>query len=329
VNSDTSITAVSPQSPQQAAGTFDVTVSNAGGASATSAIDQFTFYAMPSVTSISPNTGPVNGGTGVALTGTHFLGATAVTFGDTQGGFIVNSDTSITAYAPGEGNPDTVSITVTTPGGTSTPTPADVYTYAAVSSGTPGAPTAVTAVAGDGLATVSFVAPSSDGGSAIESYTVLATDVSNPANGGQSVSGAASPITVTSLVDGDTYTFTVTAANVNGPGTASAPSNAVVPLSAAAPPTFHIVTASLPSAPRGAPYRIHLEAAGGPTPYKWKALDGLPPGFRLHTNGLLVGRPTVKRTPAGLYAVTVEVSTKATKTAPSQTATQVLTITVT
>jgi hypothetical protein len=329
VNSDTSITAVSPQSPQQAAGTFDVTVSNAGGTSATSAIDQFTFYAMPSVTSINPNTGPVNGGTGVALIGTHFLGATAVTFGDTQAGFYVNSDASITAFAPAEGNPDTVSITVTTPGGTSTPTPADVYTYAAVATGTPGAPTSVTAVAGDGSATVSFVTPSSDGGSPISSYTVLATDTSNPANGGQSVTGSASPIAVTSLSNGDTYTFTVTAANVNGPGTSSAPSNPVVPQSAAAPPTFHIVTASLPDAPLGTSYRVHLQATGGPAPYKWKALDGLPPGFRLHTNGILVGKPTVKRTPAGLYAVTVEVSTKATKTSPSQTATQVLMLSVT
>ena len=42
-------------------------------------------------------------------------------------------------------------------------------------------------------------------------------------------SGSGSPITVTGLTNGATYTFTVIAANTLGPGTPSAASNAVTP----------------------------------------------------------------------------------------------------
>ncbi|HUV41080.1 MAG TPA: multicopper oxidase domain-containing protein [Sedimentisphaerales bacterium] len=89
----------------------------------------------------------------------------------------------------------------------------------------PGAPTDVTAVAGDAQATVSFTAPVSDGGSAITLYTVT----SNPE--GITASGPESPITVTGLTNGTAYTFTVTATNAIGTGPASAPSNSVTPSS--------------------------------------------------------------------------------------------------
>ena len=55
VNSATQITATSPA---HAAGTIDVTVTTAGGTSATSAADNFTYVAAPTVTSISPTSGP-------------------------------------------------------------------------------------------------------------------------------------------------------------------------------------------------------------------------------------------------------------------------------
>ena len=87
----------------------------------------------------------------------------------------------------------------------------------------PGAPTGVTAVAGDGQATVSFTAPAANGGSAITSYAVTSS-------GGQTASGAASPIVVAGLTNGIAVTFTVRAVNAIGAGAASAPSAAVTPV---------------------------------------------------------------------------------------------------
>ena len=119
VNSDTSISATAPVSD---AGTFDVTVISPGGTSFPSSIDRFTFVAAPTITSLSPDSGPVSGGTVVTINGTNLSPVTSVDFGGSQVAFTVNSDTSISAYPPGiDGGPDTASVTVTSIGGTSAP----------------------------------------------------------------------------------------------------------------------------------------------------------------------------------------------------------------
>ncbi len=130
VTNDNSISATSPSS---APGTVDVTVTSPGGTSATSSADQFTFIGAPTVTHISPPSGPVSGGTSVDITGSGFTNAIVVDFGAGQPtyDFTVNSDTSITAVSPMGENPDTVSITVTTPGGTSATSSADRFDYVA------------------------------------------------------------------------------------------------------------------------------------------------------------------------------------------------------
>jgi len=126
VSADTSITAVSPMA---SAGTIDITVSSGGGTSATSSADQFTFVAFPTVSGINPNSGPVSGGTLVTITGTNFVGVTGVSFGDTPAGFSVNDSMSITATAPPVEAPDSVDVIVTTVGGTSPLSAADVFDY--------------------------------------------------------------------------------------------------------------------------------------------------------------------------------------------------------
>jgi hypothetical protein len=88
----------------------------------------------------------------------------------------------------------------------------------------PGAPTGVTANAGNGQAIVSFTAPAGNGGSSITGYTVTSTP------GNITATGSASPITITGLTNYTTYTFTVTAANAAGTGAASSPSNSVTPM---------------------------------------------------------------------------------------------------
>jgi uncharacterized protein (TIGR02145 family) len=88
----------------------------------------------------------------------------------------------------------------------------------------PGAPTSPAATAGNAQATVAFTAPGSNGGSAITGYTVR----SSP--GSFSATGASSPLVITGLTNGTSYTFTVIATNAEGNSVASAASAAVTPI---------------------------------------------------------------------------------------------------
>jgi uncharacterized protein (TIGR02145 family) len=92
----------------------------------------------------------------------------------------------------------------------------------------PNAPIIGIATAGNTQATVSFTAPSNDGGSAITSYTAT----SSPDNiiGILTQSGSGT-ILVPGLTNGTAYTFTVTATNAVGASAASAASNSVTALS--------------------------------------------------------------------------------------------------
>ncbi|MFZ0004497.1 MAG: IPT/TIG domain-containing protein [Methanoregula sp.] len=126
VVSDTQINATSPAG---SAGMVHVTVTTPGGTSATSSADEFTyFYPAPVVTNISPDNGPVAGGTSVTVSGSGFTGATGVLFGSIPAtGFTINSDSHITATSPaGSG---IVDVIVTSPGGTSTVSSGDQFTY--------------------------------------------------------------------------------------------------------------------------------------------------------------------------------------------------------
>ena len=127
VNSDFSITAVAPAG---SAGTVDITVVTAGGTSATTVGDHFTYVAVPVVTAISPSSGSTSGGTSVTISGSGFTGATAVYFGGTAAlWFTVNSDGSITVTSPNSFFTGTVDITVVTAAGTSATSSADQFTY--------------------------------------------------------------------------------------------------------------------------------------------------------------------------------------------------------
>jgi hypothetical protein len=96
---------------------------------------------------------------------------------------------------------------------------------AAIRAVVPGAPTGASATAGSQQATVTWVAPSFTGGSALTGYTVTAVP------GGQTCSWSGGPLscTVTGLANGTAYTFEVRAVNAVGSSVASTPTASVVP----------------------------------------------------------------------------------------------------
>ncbi len=133
IKSATQITAVAPAG--KLGTTVDVTVTTANGTSATSAADQYTYTAAPTVTAVSPNSGSALGGTPVTITGTKLTGATGVNFGTVAATNVkVVSDTSVTATAPA-GTAGAVDVTVITPGGPSATSSADLFTYDGVATG--------------------------------------------------------------------------------------------------------------------------------------------------------------------------------------------------
>jgi DNA-binding beta-propeller fold protein YncE len=150
VGSDTRITATAPPG---AAATVDVTVTTPGGPSAITAADQYTYFALPTVSSVSSSAGSTSGGNTVIITGTNLTGASAVGFGAAGAtSFTVNSTTQITATAPA-GVAGIVDVTVTTPGGTSATDAADGYTYVAAPSVSAISPTSGP-TAGDTIVTI-------------------------------------------------------------------------------------------------------------------------------------------------------------------------------
>ena len=168
-----------------------------------------------------------NGGSAItSYTVTPYIGSTAQT-PITVSGSPPATSTTVTGLTNGTTYTFTVSATnangtgpASTPSNAVTPSPPTV----------PGTPTGVTATAGNGSASVSWTAPSSNGGSAITSYTVTPY-VGGVPQQSTTVSGSppATSTTVTGLTNGTSYTFIVSATNAIGTGPASAPSNAVTP----------------------------------------------------------------------------------------------------
>ncbi len=123
VVSDSSITCTTPTG---SAGTASVLVTNASGTNAANTL--YTYVAAPTVSGVSPSSGPVTGGSTLTITGTNFTGATGVTIGGTAATSVtVVSSTSITCTAPAH-SAGSVSVLVTTPGGTNAAN--TLYTYA-------------------------------------------------------------------------------------------------------------------------------------------------------------------------------------------------------
>ena len=207
---------ITATTPAHAAGAVTVTVTNPGG-QAGSLTNGFTYVTSPTVTSVSPNSGPIGGGTAVTITGTNFVSGATVTFGSNAAtNVVVVSSTSITATTPA-GNGGTVTVTVTNPGGLigslangftyiGTPT----VTSVSPNNGPTGGGTAVTITGTNFVsgATVTFGSNAATNVVVVSTTSITAT---TPA-------GSAGPVTVTvtnpgglsgNLANGFTYTTQV------------------------------------------------------------------------------------------------------------------------
>ena len=125
VDSDTRITATIPAGR----GTVSVTVTTAGGSSATGGAGRYTYFPVPTVTRVTPNSGPTSGGPTVTIRGSGFIGPTLVSFdGAMATGAQVISPTQLLAAVP-PGDQGTVHVSVVTPGGFSSVSGGDEFTY--------------------------------------------------------------------------------------------------------------------------------------------------------------------------------------------------------
>ena len=221
--------------------TFTVKANNAAGASnASSVSNSVTPYTVPDAPTIGAAVAG-NGTADVTFTAPSFNGGSAITgytVTSTPAGITGTGTVSpITVSGLTNGTSYTFTVTAANSAGSSSASSSSNSVTPSSGPTVPGAPTAVSAVRGNSQATVSFTAPASDGGSAITSYTVT----SSP--GGFMASGASSPLTVSGLTNGTSYTFTVVATNSIGSSLSSSASSSIIPATTPSAPTITGITA--------------------------------------------------------------------------------------
>jgi hypothetical protein len=293
VNSATQITATAPAGT----GTVDVRVTTVGGTSATSAADQYTYRAAPTVTALSPTSGSTAGGTSVVLTGTNFAGATAVTFGATAAsGFTVNSATQITATSPA-GSAGTVNVRVTTAGGTSATGAANQFTYTSIAL-SPSSPLTAATV---GVSYSNSVSASGGTGP----YTYAVTSGALPAGLTLASDGTLSGTPTA----GGSFNFTITATDTSNASTGSQAYALTVNA-----PTITVSPNFPPNQNVGQATNLTFTASGGTATYTWAVTAGsLPAGISLDANtGVMSGTATE----GGTFNFTLTATDSSTGTGP-------------
>lgn len=146
------------------------------------------------------------GASGVAIAFTTSSASTICTVSGSQLSFTGVGTCNLTANQAGNGNYNAATL---------------ASASVVINAANPATPTVTSAVAGNAQATVSFTPPSNTGGAPVIDYTVSC--------GTQSATAAASPITVTGLVNGVAVNCSVTARTSAGNSAASA-STSVTPI---------------------------------------------------------------------------------------------------
>ena len=197
--------------------TFQVAAVNAAGAgsysSASSAVVPGTAAGAPTITSVTAGDGQLSvaftapsdtGGAAVSNYAYQLNGGSWVLVGATTSPFTISSLTNGTEYLV-----RVRAVTSEGDGAASGPATGTPRT-------TPGAPTSLSATVGSGQATITFTA-GSDGGSSILRYEYELNDSGSWLSAGV----VASPVTVTGLTNGTTYSVKIRAVNAAGAGTES------------------------------------------------------------------------------------------------------------
>jgi fibronectin-binding autotransporter adhesin len=251
---------------------------------------------VPTVTGVSPATGPAAGGTQVTITGTDLGSAdiVMVDFGANNPATIV-SDTGTTLVVMDPAGTGTVNITVTTAGGTSATSPADQFRY-------PGSLTlSPTTLSAATVGTSYSQTVSASGGTA--PYTFAVSSGSLPAGLTLSAAGVLSG----TATAGGSFHFTVTATD-SASNTGSQSYSLTVN-----PATITISPQTLPAAKAGVQYSDTLTASGGTAPYTFAVSSGsLPAGLSLSATGALTGMTTA----GGSFSFTVTATDSSTGTGP-------------
>jgi hypothetical protein len=170
------------------------------------------------------------GGYNVTVTGTNFTGVTSVSIGGNVATFTNATATSIEVYVPSHAA-GTASVLITTPNGTNAAN--TLFTY--IAPPVPSAPIITSSTPGDGSmtpGTVTFSAPTSDGGSYISDYEYNV-------NGGSwtsTYSSSPGTISVYSMTVGVGNTVLLRAISSNGAGATA--SVTLTPVAPAVPFTF-------------------------------------------------------------------------------------------
>jgi len=217
---------ITANTPAGAAGPATVTVTNPGGQNG-SLVSAFAYVAPPTVSSVSPSSGPITGGTAVTIGGANFAPGATVTFGSAVAtNVVVVSGTQIAATTPA-GTAGAVVVSVTNSDGQKG-TLSSGFTYAAPPTVTRVSPNsgstaggALVTITGSNFvagATVAFGGTAATNVTLVNSTTITAT----------TPPGTAGPVLVTvtiggqsgSLSNGFTYVVIPTVSSVspnNGP----------------------------------------------------------------------------------------------------------------
>ena len=295
---------------------FCVAVGADGGAGL---IETETLSPFPSVTAISPPSGPTSGGTSVTVTGSGFTPGTSVAFGTTAAPTTFVSSGELTAISPSTGTVGVVDVTVSSGGIASRGDVVFLYEppLSATSTETVLGSTNNPSSTGQSTTYTAQVSPTPDGGviSFLNNDVPIATCLSVPVHSGQaectqtysSVPGRGSgpgSVDVSAQYSGDvTY------------GSSSATLTQGIDVG-----TLAIDTTSLPKGHMTKAYTVNLTASGGNAPYLWTVAPGsqLPAGLTLdEAGGILSGRPTKAMT----FVFSVKVTDSTSPTPSTTTAT--------